>query len=686
MGYEIENLRNFCLVGHGGVGKTSLCEAILFKSGAVSRLGRVEEGNSIMDYDPEEIERKISISLALAWFEWGGKFFNVIDTPGYADFSSDVVAGVRVADGVVVLVDSTSGVEVGTERVWQYADGEKLPRLVFVSKLKKEQADFFGTLKSCRESFGERLTPLVLPIGSGDKFEGLVDLLNMKAVRYRDGKADEGDVPAELKDTAEEFRERLVEAVVETDDQLMERYLGDEQISPEEFSAALRKAVISGKVVPLLGGDGHQGVGIEMLLCSIAGYLPSPAERGPVKGTGVSPSDEVERRPQDPFCGLVFKTAVEPHVGELSYLRVFSGSLEPGSEVLNASSGKSEKVNQIYLLRGKDRGEVKELPVGWYGALVKLRGTKTGDTLTAEGHPILLTPIQFPSASASIAISPKTKGDEEKVSSALARLHYEDPSFSWTYDAELRQTLIWGLGELHLEVMVNKLRRKFGVEVELKKPKIPYRETITKTREAQGKYKRQSGGRGQYGDVWMKLEPLPRGEGFEFVDKIVGGVIPSKYVPAVEKGIKEALASGVLAGYPAVDLRATLYDGSYHPVDSSDIAFKIAGSLGFKNAAEKAGPILLEPIMQVEVMCPEEMMGEVIGDLNSRRGKIQGMERVGRHQRIRALVPQAEMYKYSSQLRSITQDRGSFTQKFVRYAEMPKEMADRIVSEAKKEE
>lgn len=685
MKYEIESLRNFCLVGHGGVGKTSLCEGLVFTAGGVSRLGRVDEGNSIMDYDPEEIERRISISLSLAWFDWRGKLFNVIDTPGYADFSSDVVAGVRAVDGAVVLVDSLSGVEVGTERVWEYADRERLPRLVFISKLKKEHSDFFGSLKSVRESYGERVTPLILPVGSGENFEGVVDLLRMKARYYREGKPEEGEVPDDLVGQAEKHREKLLEAIVETDDELMERYLSDEQISAEELSAALRKATISGKVIPLLAGDSYQTMGMDLLLNSIGDYLPSPADRGPVKGVGSSPSEEVERKPTDPFCGLIFKTAVEPHVGELSYLRVFSGSLDPGSEVLNASSDKLEKVNQVYLLRGKDRVEVETLPAGWFGALVKLKETRTGDTLTAKGHPISLRPIEFPLPSASVAISPKTRGDEEKVSSALARLHYEDPSFSSRYEGELKQTLISGLGELHLEVMVSKLKRKFGVEVELGKPKIPYRETITRDREAQGKYKRQSGGRGQYGDVWVRLEPLARGEGFEFVDKIVGGVVPSKYIPAVEKGIREAMSTGVLAGYPAVDLRVTLYDGTYHPVDSSDIAFKIAGSMGFKNAAEKAGAILLEPIMEVEVTCPEEMMGEVIGDLNSRRGKIQGMERVSRHQRIRALVPQAEMYKYSSQLRSITQDRGSFTQKFGHYAEIPKEIAEKIVARAKKE-
>lgn len=685
MTYELENLRNFGLVSHGGAGKTTLCEAMLFLSGATSRLGRVDEGSSTMDCDPEEIERKISVSLSLAYFDWDGKLFNLVDTPGYADFFGEVVSGARVVDGVLVLIDSTSGIEVGTERVWEYADKENLPRLVFLNKLKKEHADFSSSVTALRESYGEKVVPLMVPIGSGEKFEGLVDLFSMKARYYKDGKGEERDPPDDLKAKAEQLREKLIEAIVETDDGLMERYLGDEPIPVDELCRALKRATVSSKLIPLFCGDSYDLMGVDLLLNSIRDYLPSPGDRGPVRGKGRSPSEEVERGPTDPFCGLVFKTAIEPHVGELSYLRVFSDKLEAGSEVFNSVTGKNEKVNQIYLLRGKERVETNGLPAGWFGALVKLKETRTGDTLTTKENPVRFDSIEFPKASTSVAIVPVSRGDEEKLSTSLARLHYEDPTFSSFYDAELKQTLIAGLGELHLEVMVRRLRRKFGVEVELRKPKIPYRETIAKTQETQGKYKRQSGGRGQYGDVWLRLEPLPRGGGFEFVNQVVGGAIPSKYIPAVQKGVKEAMGTGVMVGYPSTDLKVTLYDGTYHPVDSSDIAFKIAGSMGFKNAAEKAGPILLEPIMEVKVNCPEEMMGEVIGDLNARRGRIQGMERVGRHQRIRALVPQAEMYRYSSQLRSITQDRGSFAQKFIHYAEVPKDTVDKIVAEAKKE-
>jgi elongation factor G len=671
------------LCGHGGVGKTTLAEAMLFSCGAIKRLGRVDDGNSAMDYDELEIARKVTVSLSVGTVDWNDAHISLLDTPGYADFRGEVISAAAVGDGAVILVDATSGVEVGTEWVWDLASERNIPALLFVNGLKKENAHFFKVLEEIQQTLKSGVVPLIIPIGQGEKMSGVINLLTKKAYRYSNGKPEETDIPAEEKDRIDELSKNLVEGLVETDEALMERYLADEEIKEEELSSLLKKGVVAGEIHPVFCGDAYDTIGIDHVLNGIVQLLPSPEERDAV--TVMENGKERTIAKDDPFCALCFKTVFEPHVGELSYIRLFSGELTPGSELYNTTKGISEKVNQIYVLNGKERIEAKKLANGSICALVKLKATKTGDTLSVKGSELRLPEIHFPEPSISMAIVPKSKSDEEKVSFGLGKLRDEDPCFAWHYEPELKQTLISGFGELHLGVIVDKLKRKFSVEVGFEKPRIPFRETITGKSEVQGKYKKQSGGRGQYGDVRIRFESLPRGSGFEFVNAIVGGAIPSKYVPAVEKGLNEALREGVLAGYPTIDFKATLYDGTFHTVDSSDIAFKIAASMAFKKGIQEARPILLEPIVNIEVIVPEDMMGDVIGDLNSRRGKIQGMEASGRLQKIKASVPQTEMYKYSTQLRSITQGRGTFTQSFSHYEEIPKEISEKVIEEHTKE-
>jgi elongation factor G len=683
-GIQVEKIRNIGLFAHGGAGKTTLGEAMLFNGGEASRLGSVAQGNSILDYDPDEIERKVSINLSLAYFSLKDHWVNIVDTPGSADFLGDMYSALRVVDGGVILVDATSGVEVGTDRAFQYCKKQNQPVILFVNKMLKENSDFYRCFEMARESFGIQVVPLQIPIGSSINFSGVVDVLDMKAYTYKGGKKEVGDVPEELKGKAEEYKEKLVEAVAETDDTLTEKYLEEGTLSEEEIQKGLRNGSRSGKIIPILCGDALTNMGIDLLSDSILEFMPSPVDGSEIIGSGKDGGEEKRERKSDGnLTVFVFKTTVEPHVGELSYIRVLSGILSPGTDVWNSTREINEKVNQIFLLKGKDRKEIDTLPTGGFGALVKLKGTHTGDTLTVKSNPICLEGIDFPAPVTSIAVVPKTKGDEEKVSTGLARISEEDPTFSFKFDPELRQTLVYGLGEVHLEMNVSRLKRKFGVEVDLEKPRIPYRETIQRKTEVQGKFKKQTGGRGQFGDVWLRVEPLSRGKGFEFENKIVGGVIPAKYIPSVEKGVREAMGRGLLAGYPVVDFKATLYDGSFHNVDSSDIAFKVAGTMAFKKAQEDANPQLLEPISNVEVFVPEEFMGDIIGDLNSRRGKILGMESAGRNRKVNALVPQAELYKYSSQVRSMTQGRGTFSQSFSHYEEVPREIMERVISEAK---
>jgi elongation factor G len=680
-------VKNIGLFGHSSSGKTSFGEAMLFLMKENTRLGRTDEGTSIFDYDEDEIDRKTSINLALGYGSFKNDFFNIIDTPGYADFIGDVLSGVQACDIGVLIVDATSGVEFGTELVWKFLGEAHRNRVFFINKLKKEHSDFDRVLDDIQKSFAAKVFPVFLPIGKEDGFSGLVDVLKEKAYRYQDGVRTEAEMPADLKPKVAELKEKMIELACDYSESLMNKFMEGEPIPADEVTKALRDGFRKGEIVPILAGDAYHPIGVDLFLEFACEYLPANTEMTDVTVQDMKTKEEknLTRDPKGPLAACVFKTISEAHLGDLLYVRVFSGGLEPGQMVYNIGAGREEKVNQIYRIKGKERTEVNKLATGEIGALVKLKVTKTSDTLVSTGANFILPPIPFPQPSISVAIVPKTKGDEERVSNGLARLHDEDPTFTYHYDPELKQQLVSGLGELHLDVIIGRLRRKFGVMVDLQKPKVPYRETMTRTAESQGKYKKQTGGHGQYGDVWLRVEPRERGAGFEFVDQIYGGSIPNKYLPSVEKGVVEAMGNGILAGYPVIDFRATVYDGSFHPVDSSDIAFKIATMMAFKSCSEKAGAVLLEPIAEVEVTVPETWMGDVIGDLNSRRGKILGMEMEGRLQTIKALVPQAEMYKYSTTLRSMTQGRGYFTMKFSHYEEVPKEISLRIIEDSKKQ-
>lgn len=685
--YSAENIKNIGFFGHGGCGKTTICEAILYDLKQNNRLGRVDEGNALFDYDEDEIARKISINLALGYGEYRDNLINIIDTPGYADFIGEVYSGLHAIDSAVVVIDAVSGIEVGTEIVWKLINQKELPGMIFINKLKKEHGDFYKVIDDVIKIFGSRVCPVFLPIGKEAGFEGVVNLVHNKAYSDKDGTIKEIPVPENLKDKISQYRDKLVEACADVNEELMNKFLEGGEISTAELTTAIKQGAKEHKLFPVLCGDGFENIGIKLMLDFVVDSMPSSIDTGEIKGTKPR-SQEIISKKKDPkghTIAFIFKTVSEPHIGDLNYVKVLSGSIESGTALLNSNVERDEKINQIYYVKGKERTETNKLKTGEIGALVKLKQTKTSHTLCNPHDPFVVLPINFPEPSISVAIVPKSKGNEEKVSTGLARLHEEDPTFSYKYEPELRQQHISGLGELHLDVIVGRLKRKFDVAVDLVKPRIPYRETILRKGEAQGKYKKQSGGRGQYGDVWLRLEPKPRGGGFEFIDDIYAGSVPSKYLPPVEKGVNETMANGVLAGYPVVDLSATIYDGSYHEVDSSDIAFKIAGQLAFKAACEKANMILLEPIMNVEVTVPDQYMGDAIGDLNARRGRIMGVEAEGSLQVVKAQVPQAEMYKYSTTLRSMTQGRGYFSMKFSHYEEVPKEIAAKIIEEAKRE-
>lgn len=682
--YSIESIRNVALVGHGGTGKTSLAEAALYTSGAISRLGRVDDGTSTGDFDPEEIQRKISINLSLLPCEWKGNKINFVDTPGYPDFVGDVIGAMRAVEAALLVVDGTGSIDVGTETAWDLATEAGITKLFFVNKLEKENTDFYRTLEALRQRFGTSVAPLQLPIGAEDKFVGVVDLLTHKAYRWEGGKIAPSDMPSEMEDQISKMREALIESVAEMDDALMEKYFDEGTLSDEEVAKGLEMGLRAGKVVPVLCGSAMKMVGVETLLDFIVSSVPSPASVPAVKGVNPSGGEET-RAPNDPFCALVFKTMADPYVGKLTYFRVFSGSIRSDSHVYNANKEREERVGQVYFIQGKNQIPTPEIGAGDIGAVAKLQETATGDTLCDKAHPIILRSIEFPEPVYSLAVKAKTKADEDKLGPALQKLAEEDPTFQTYRDQDIGQTLIRGLGETQLDIMVERLKRKFGVEVETETPKVPYRETITTTAEAQGRHKKQTGGRGQFGDCWIRLEPLPRGAGYEFVDQIVGGAIPRQFIPSVDKGIRDAMSQGILAGYPVVDVRAVCYDGSYHTVDSSDLAFQLAGRLAFRAAAEKANPVLLEPIYEMEIIVPEEFMGDVIGDLNAKRGRVLGMEPLGGgRQKIRAHVPQAEIQRYSIDLRSIARGRGKFSAKFSHYEEVPPNVAQNIIAEAEK--
>lgn len=685
--YSSDRIRNICLMSHGSAGKTTLAEAILFSTGVLDRFGKVVDGTTTTDYDPEEIKRKISIGTAIATTEWKDHKFNIIDTPGYFDFVGEVQQGIRVADGAIILIGAKDGVQVGTEKAWKYADKYRLPRMIFINKVDEENANFFSALGQAKEMFGNKVVPFMVPVMDGGKFTGYVDLVDMKGYKFDGAKAVEGDIPANIKDKVEEARNTLVEAIAETSEELMDKYFNGEQFSREETVKALRTALKDGSVVPVYCGSSINNAGVQVLMDAIVELMPSPVDEPVVKGKKPGAEEQLERKvdPNQPLAAFVFKTIADPFVGKISVFRVYSGTLKADSTIYNSSSEKPERVAQIFMLRGKKQIPTDRLIAGDIGAVAKLQYTNTNDTLCDQANAIVLDKIEFPKPVLSLAVEPKSKGDEEKISTGLNRLQEEDPTFKVVINSETHQTLISGVGEQHLDVVISKLKAKFGVSVNLIEPKVPYRETIKKKVKAEGKHKKQTGGHGQYGHVWIEFEPGET-EQLTFEEKIFGGAVPKQYVPAVEKGLLESINKGVLAGYPVINLKATLVDGSFHPVDSSEMAFKIAASLAYKKGLAEATPVLLEPIMHVEVIVPENYMGDIIGDLNKRRGRILGMNPLeGGEQQVVAEVPQSEMLKYANDLRSMTQGRGQFDSWFERYEETPPHVSAKVIEEAKKD-
>ena len=684
-----KRIKNVGFFGHGGSGKTTLAEALLYNSGAITRMGDVEQGNTTMDFDEDEIKRKISINCALASIQWEGTGVALVDTPGYLDFAGDAISAVRVVDTCAFVVSGVDGVEVQTEILWERSAELALPSFFFISKLDRERASFERTIDDIRETLGGNVVPLNIPIGEEQGLRGVVDLISGKGFEYAGkGKAKEIEVPDELEVSLAKAREKLVEAVAEADDALLEKYLEDGEISSEEVTAGLKKGVMDRTVTPVLCGSAEKGAGIPQLLDFMVQVLPFPSDLPEVLGKKPKSEDEITRtRTTDsPMCALVFKTLADPYVGKLTYFRVFSGVFKSDSSVLNSTRSKTERVGQLYEVMGKEQRPVPQFAAGELGAVAKLADTFTGDTLCDKSDPIVLTGIEYPAPVMSLAVEPKTKGDEDKLSTALGRLREEDPMLMVKRDTEVNQTLISGAGESHLDVVVEKMRRKFGVDVKTEIPRIPYKETIRKNVESEGKHKKQTGGHGQFGQVFLRMEPLERGAGYEFEVKIVGGAIPRQYIPGVEKGVVASMKEGYLAGYPLVDMKVTLYDGSFHTVDSSELAFKMAASKAIREGVGKADAVLLEPIVNMEVTVPEQYMGDVIGDLNSKRGRILGMQPKGKMQVVSAQVPLAEVSRYSIDLRSITGGRGLFSLELSHYEEVPDHTAQKIIAGAKKEQ
>jgi elongation factor G len=686
--YTTDKIRNIGVIGHGGDGKTTLTEAMLFNAKATDRFGRVEDGTTTTDYDPEEIKRHISISAATAPLVWNQHKLNVIDVPGYFDFVGEMAATLRVVDSALIVVGAVSGVIVGTEKAWDYCKEYGIPKIIFVNQMDRENANFSKVIDQLKALYGTAIAPFQIPIMEGGQFTGYVDVIAMKAVQFKGKDAVEVPIPDNMNDEIEPIRTMLVEAAAETSEELMEKYFSGEELTEEEIRTAVREGVVCGDIVPVLCGSAVNNQGITTLMDTIIDYLPAPGECRNETGKNPNTEEEVERTysSSEPFSALVFKTVVDPFVGKLSVFKVISGELTTGVAVSNTNKGKTERVNNLYILRGKKQETVDKVISGDIAAVAKLQVTMTGDTLCDTAAPVIYEGIRFPEPSISLAVVAQKEGEEDKVFAGLNRLTEEDPTFAVEKNQETGDMLISGVGEMHLEIISKRLQNKFGVAAEYKEPRIPYRETIRKPIKAEGRHKKQSGGHGQFGHVWIEFEPIgdPEQE-FEFVDKIVGGVVPRQYIPAVDKGLRESMAKGVLAGYPMVGIRATLYDGSYHSVDSSEIAFKIAASLAYRKL-EGADPILLEPIMRVEVVVPEDYMGDIIGDLNKRRGRILGMNPLSSGlQEVVAEVPQAEMAKYATDLRSMTQARGSFKQSFVRYEEVPGNISAKVVEQAKQE-
>ncbi|MHB1418089.1 MAG: elongation factor G [Bacillota bacterium] len=671
--FDTENIRNLAIVAHGGAGKTSLAEAMLFNSGAIKRLGRVDEGNTTTDYFPEEIKRKVTINATLAPVEWKEKKINLIDTPGYADFFGDVKGALRVVDALLVVIRPVSGVEVQTEIVWEHADRSGIPRIAFINKMDRENANFNKVVDDMRAKLTKKIIPIQFPLGAAETFTGIIDLIEMKAYKFdASGQPKETDIPDEISDEALTYREGMIEAAAEADDELLMKYLDGEQLNEEEIRMGLRKGVVSGELVPVLCGSATKNIAIIPLMNFLAEFAPSPLDR--VSENNINKSQ---------LAALVFKTIADPYVGKLSFFRVYGGVLKADTTVYNSNKETEEKVGQLFIPLGKVQQPVTEVRLGDIAAVAKLQTTTTGETLATKSNPVILEGIEFPEPTLSVAISPKSKGDEDKLGHAINRLLEEDPTLRYGKNAETREALLTGMGELHLDIILERLHRKFGVEVTMASPKLPYRETVRNTvTKIEGKHKKQTGGHGQFGHVYIDMAPLP-GEDFVFDEKIFGGSVPRQYIPAVEKGIRESMQEGVIAGYPVTNIRVTLVDGSYHPVDSSEMAFKVAAHLAFRKAMDIAKPVLLEPIVSVEVLVPDHYMGDIIGDLNSKRGRILGMEPQGKNQLIRAHVPMAEMYRYAIDLKSITQGRGQFRMEFSQYEEVPSMIADKMIATAK---
>ncbi|MCX5726995.1 MAG: elongation factor G [Candidatus Saganbacteria bacterium] len=679
--YETEKIRNVGVVGHGGVGKTSFAEALLYDAGATTRIGSIADGSTTSDYDPQEIKRKHSIHTTVLPIEWNDLKINLIDTPGFPDFIGDVISGLRVADGLLFMFDAVSGMGVTTDVYWKAANKDSIPRVVIINRMDKDRADFPGVLEGIRKKYGNHIVPIEIPIGKDANFKGAFNLITGKAITYEGGKAKEGEVPQDVKDQIPAYKEMLIEALAEVDDTLLTDYMDSKEITFEEMNSALKKGILDGRVVPVLCMSSTKNIGVSSLLEVIRDYLPAPDFR-PAEGTNPDTKAPIKRNVSisEPFSAYVFKTVTEPHVGELTFIKVFSGTLASSSSVYNSSKGVAERVGQLIFLRGKNRIEASEVKAGDIVVLPKLRSSSTGDTICEQKQPIVYKGAAYPEPVMALAVIPKSNADQEKIGLAFGAFSHEDPTFKIKYDVETKETVIYGMGDIHLELMIEKLKNRYGVEITVGAPKIPFKETIKGRSKAQGKYKKQTGGHGQFGDTWLEIEPLQRGHGFQFVDKIVGGAIPKNYIPSVEKGVREAMESGVIAGYHVVDVKVTLFDGSYHEVDSSDMAFKIAGSMGFKKAFQEAHPVILEPIMNIAIIVPSEFVGDVSGDLSKRRGKILGMEVLGDLEKVAGQVPLAEIAKYATDLRSMSHGRGNFTTSFSHYQEVPPKVAEDLTT------
>ena len=680
--FQPQNIRNVVLLAHSGAGKTSLSEAILFTAGEITRLGRVDAGSTTSDYEPDEIKRKISINMSLLPCQWQDSRINLIDTPGYSDFAGEVRAALRVCEAAVIVVSAAAGIEVGTEQAWAYSQEAGMARLIFINKMDRENANFNKTVDQLQSEFGSKCLPLQIPVGAYDDFKGIVDLLSLKC--YVGDKAEEAEIPSSIREQANSLREKMIETIAEVDDVLIEKYLGGEEISTQEMANGLKQAVLNGKIVPVLSGSALQNIAIRQLLDAVSSYLPSSKEARIIT-TGDSKVTDVKPDLGSPLAALVFKTSADPYVGKLTYFRVFSGAIDSNSQVWNVTQNSIERIGQLFILKGKNQEPTPKIGAGDIGAVAKLGITVTGDTLGSQDKPVKIASLTFPEPIYSLAVHPRTKADLDKLGTALARLTEEDPTLRIQRDADTGETILSGMGDTQLDVAAEKMLRKFGVGVELTTPRVPYKETITRPAKAEYRHRKQTGGHGQYGHVLLKLEPVSRGGANEFTNKTVGGTIPKNYIPAVEKGVNEALKEGVVAGYPVVDVRATVYDGSFHPVDSSEICFKIAGAGAFRRGMSDGQAILLEPIMNIKISVPGDFTGDIIGDLNTKRARVQGMNPEDGNNVIEAQVPLAEVLRYAIDLKSITQGKGTFSMQSSHYEEVPAHISQKIASERQAE-